>query len=145
MNWLTSPTALAGIDGYNRPAMAHDLVCWRCGESLAALTLPLRRLEECPACRAELHVCRMCVSWEPRTTKKCREEAAEEVRNKEQANFCDYFRPRPAAFDGALAAEEKKAKDQLAALFGAAAVGGTASGAEAPGAESLFDKPARRS
>ena len=36
--------------------MAHDLVCWKCGASLAALTLPLRRLEECPACHAELHV-----------------------------------------------------------------------------------------
>ena len=26
--------------------MAHDLVCWKCGASLAALSLPLRRLEE---------------------------------------------------------------------------------------------------
>ena len=94
--------------------MAHDLVCWRCGTSLAALSLPLRRLEECPACRAELHVCRMCVSYDPRIAKKCREDDAEEVKSKDQANFCDFFRPRAGAFDSAAAAAEQKAKDHLA-------------------------------
>jgi len=137
--------------------MAHDLVCWRCGVSLAALTLPLRRLEECPACRAELHVCRMCVAWDPRIPKRCREEATEEVRNKEQANFCDYFRPRPAAFDAALAAAEATALGQLDSLFGAGpakrpepveAPAGTAAGGEEGGrsaAEALFRAgPARK-
>lgn len=98
--------------------MSHDLVCWHCGASLAALSLPLRRLEECPACHAQLHVCRMCRSWDPRLQRKCREEDAEEVRNREQANFCDYFRPRPGAWDAAGAAAEAAARDQLAALFG---------------------------
>jgi hypothetical protein len=98
--------------------MPEELVCWRCGISLAGLSLPLRRLDECPACRAELHVCRMCRSYDPRVAKKCREDDAEEVRAKEQANFCDYFRPRPDAFDRALAETERKAKDQLSALFG---------------------------
>ena len=37
-----------------------ELSCWKCGASLAELTLPLRRLEECRACGAELHVCRLC-------------------------------------------------------------------------------------
>jgi ribosomal protein L40E len=98
--------------------MAHDLVCWRCGGSLAALALPLRRLEECPACRAELHVCRMCRAYDPHMAKKCREDDAEEVKGKETANFCDYFRPRPGAFDTALAAAEERARNQLAGLFG---------------------------
>jgi hypothetical protein len=97
--------------------MTHDLVCWRCGASLAALSLPLRRLDECPMCRAELHVCRMCRSYDPRVAKKCREDDAEEVRGKEQANFCDYFRPRPEAFDPALGEAERKARDQLSGLF----------------------------
>ena len=60
----------------------------------------------------------MCVSYDPQVAKKCREDAAEEVRGKEQANFCDYFRPRSGAFDGALAAAERKARDQLSGLFG---------------------------
>jgi hypothetical protein len=98
--------------------MAHDLVCWRCGASLAELTLPLRRREECPACRAELHSCRMCVAWEPRLPRKCREQDAEEVKAKDTANFCDWFRPRTGAFDAALAAAERQAQSQLASLFG---------------------------
>ena len=98
--------------------MSETLVCWRCGASLAALSLPLRRAEECPACASQLHVCRMCVSWAPQRPRKCAEEDAEEVRDKERSNFCDYFRPRPGAFDGAVASAEQQARDQLAALFG---------------------------
>jgi hypothetical protein len=60
----------------------------------------------------------MCTSYDPRVAKKCREDDAEEVKAKEQANFCDYFRPRPGAFDSAQAAAEQRAKDQLADLFG---------------------------
>jgi hypothetical protein len=60
----------------------------------------------------------MCESYDPRLAKKCRQEDAEEVRGKETANFCDYFRPRPRAFDSAVAAAEQKARDQLAGLFG---------------------------
>ena len=78
--------------------MAHDLVCWKCGAALAALSLPLRRLDECPACRAEQHVCRMCVDYDTRVAKHCREPTAEEVRQKDRANFCDHFKPRPAAY-----------------------------------------------
>src|SRR2546430_6917223 len=43
------------LPGYDIRGMAHDLVCWKCGAPLAELTLPLRRLEECPQCRSEEH------------------------------------------------------------------------------------------
>ncbi|TLZ22410.1 MAG: hypothetical protein E6K29_19320 [Gammaproteobacteria bacterium] len=49
--------------------MAHDLVCWKCGAALAELSLPLRRLDECPRCHAELHVCRMCVDYDTSVAK----------------------------------------------------------------------------
>ena len=78
--------------------MAHDLVCWKCGAALAELTLPLRRLDECPKCHAELHVCRMCVDYDIRVAKHCREPTAEEVSDKTRANFCDHFKPRPGAY-----------------------------------------------
>lgn len=81
------------------------------------LSLPLRRREECPSCRAELHVCRMCEFWDPHVTRKCRQDDAEEIRAKEQANFCDYFRPRSGAFDQALASAGQRAREDLAALF----------------------------
>jgi hypothetical protein len=103
--------------------MGHSLVCWKCGASLAALTLPLRRLEVCPACNAELHVCRMCVEYDTSKAKHCREPTAEEVRDKEHANFCDFYKPRPGAFLPADTAALEKSRAGLDALFGGAKPG----------------------
>ncbi len=103
--------------GYACGVHIPDLVCWKCGASLAALTLPLRRLEVCKACDAELHVCRLCEFYDVGVAKHCREPIAEEVKDKVQANFCDYFRPRPAAFRPAGDAA-RQSQSQLEALFG---------------------------
>ena len=94
------------------------LVCWKCGESLADLTLPLRRLEECGKCAAELHVCKLCEWYSVTVAKHCREPIAEEVKDKERANFCDYFKPRPGAYVPADVAASGKARVGLDALFG---------------------------
>jgi hypothetical protein len=99
----------------------EGLVCWKCGVSLENLSLPLRRLEECRACGAELHACRLCEFFDPAVAKSCREPVAEEVKDKSRANFCDYFRPRPGAHAGAPAAEATRS--QLEALFGGAPAG----------------------
>ena len=69
-----------------------DVVCWRCGTGLEQLSLPLSRLDECPECVVHLHVCRMCKNFDPAITKSCSEDDAEEVRDKQAANFCDYFK-----------------------------------------------------
>lgn len=94
-----------------------DLRCHHCGESLAALSLPLTRLDECPKCRAQLHVCKMCVRFAPRLPKGCTEEDAPDVRDKKAANFCDYFKPNPNAYDPAGLAAEQAARAALDALF----------------------------
>jgi hypothetical protein len=98
--------------------MTHALVCWKCGASLAALSLPLRRLEECKGCGAELHVCRMCVEYDTAKAKSCREPIAEEVKDKEHANFCDYFKPRPDAYKPPDTVEVARSRVGLDALFG---------------------------
>ena len=98
--------------------MVHDLVCWKCGVSLAALSLPLRRLDECPQCRAELHVCRMCVEYSTSVAKHCREPTAEEVRDKTSANFCDHFKPRAGAYTPPDTAAISASQAALAKLFG---------------------------
>jgi hypothetical protein len=93
------------------------LDCWKCGAPLADLPLPVGRVEYCRACRAEIHVCRMCRFYDLSKARQCAEPVAEPVQNKERANFCGYFEPvagrhvqaSPAA-DGARAA--------LDALFG---------------------------
>lgn len=97
--------------------MAHGLVCWKCGADLADLSLPLSRRDECARCRAELHVCRMCVEYDRSVAKHCREPTAEEVNDKEKANFCDFFRPRPGAFAPPSSAADQ-ARAELERLFG---------------------------
>jgi len=98
--------------------MAHGLTCWKCGASLEALSLPLRRLDVCKACNSELHVCRHCVEYDTRVAKHCREPTAEEVSDKTHANFCGHFKPRSAAYVPANTAEIDKAKSELEKLFG---------------------------
>lgn len=108
-----------------------ELVCWKCGASLSDLTLPLRRLEECRKCSAELHVCKLCEWYSTAVAKHCREPVAEEVKDKERANFCDYFKPRPGAYVPADVAASSKARSDLDALFG----GGPKGAAEPTAAE----------
>jgi len=96
--------------------MSHSLVCWKCGSSLSALSLPLRRLDVCKACNAELHVCKMCVEYDTSYAQHCKEPTAEEVRKKDEANFCDFFKPKAGAYvakDEAALARSKTALDDL--------------------------------
>lgn len=102
--------------------MKNSLQCYRCGASLADLSLPLARMDECPSCAVYLHCCRMCEFYDPNVAKQCREDDAEEVKEKDRANFCDYFKPASEMFDGKMAAAEEKAKSELAGLFGDGAV-----------------------
>ena len=97
-----------------------SLVCWKCGASLEALSLPFTRVDECRQCHAQLHVCKLCEFYNTSVAKHCRETIAEEVKDKERANFCDYFKPRPDAYSAAGLDAASKAKADLDVLFGAA-------------------------
>jgi hypothetical protein len=97
--------------------MSEELVCWKCGAPLSELSLPLSRTDECRACRAELHVCRMCRFYDTSKAKSCSEPIADEVQDKQRANFCGYFlvaggRFRPRSDTAELA------KAALESLFG---------------------------
>ena len=98
--------------------MGETLSCYRCGHSLETLPLPLGRRDECPNCVAELHVCRMCLMYDPREPTGCTEDEALEVMDKEHANFCDYFKPSPDAYSPGLMEAQGKAHSELASLFG---------------------------
>jgi len=95
-----------------------DLQCWKCGAPLTDVPLPLGRYAECLACRAELHVCRMCRFYDPRVANACREPVAEPVQDKERGNFCGYFEAVAGAYRPADTAAAEKARDELEALFG---------------------------
>ena len=71
-------------------------VCWSCGTALAELDY--QRESECPQCRKQTHVCRNCGFYEPGRPNDCQEPIAEPVRDKDRANFCDYFDPSAQAY-----------------------------------------------
>lgn len=98
--------------------MSNSIACFRCGASLSALTLPLSRRDQCPDCTVDLHVCKMCLYFDVAVPRQCREDGAEDVTEKEKANFCDWFKPSDSAFDPQRKSEADAAKDALAALFG---------------------------
>lgn len=98
--------------------MSQDIVCYRCGGSLSALSLPLSRRDECPHCQNYLHVCRMCRFYDPDVARQCREDDADDVKEKERLNFCDYFSPSENAFDAAGKKAADRAATELDALFG---------------------------
>ena len=97
--------------------MTKPLQCYQCGASLEKLSLPLRRLDECPECLRELHVCRMCLFYDAHRPKNCIEEEAPEIREMERANFCDYFKPSPDAHIPGNLEAEQNAREKLTTLF----------------------------
>ena len=115
----------------------ETLQCWHCGASLAEVVLPFRRLERCGSCEAELHVCRMCLNYDANLRDSCAQEMAEEVRNKESANFCDYFTPRPGAHITRVDPRARAARAQLSDLFGS---GDDPAGTDAPGSGEAADQ-----
>ena len=97
--------------------MSAEIACSRCGGSLATLSLPLSRQDQCPSCSVYLHVCMMCGYFDKNVAKQCREDDAEEVHEKERANFCEWFTPSSNAFDRKRDAADKKSRGDLASLF----------------------------
>lgn len=92
--------------------------CWRCGEELTELRFPVSRREECPECRAEIHVCKQCEYYDARVANTCREDRAEYVSDKEKANFCDYFKANADACMVTDINKHSQAKQQAESLFG---------------------------
>jgi hypothetical protein len=60
----------------------------------------------------------MCVDYDTRVAKHCREPTAEEVSDKTRANFCGHFKPRAGAFVAPDTAEVNKSLSELEKLFG---------------------------
>lgn len=94
------------------------LKCWKCGADLKSVPRPFSRFAECPGCKMELHVCRMCRHYDLRYVGQCNHDFADKVLIKDKANFCSHFKPSPHAFEGAGDPEKEKAEQALQSLFG---------------------------
>ena len=97
--------------------MTDNLLCWNCGTSLDDIPRPISRHSNCSKCFEVLHCCRMCRHFEPEKRPYCSHDRAEPPVEKENANFCDYFRP-VNRFVPADVTKSDQAKSELDALFG---------------------------
>lgn len=91
--------------------MPLKVSCFSCHKELQFSDAKISFREECPHCRADVHVCKNCQFYDPKAYNECREPSAEVVREKERANYCEYFTPRSGG-EGAV--------DKAAALRAAA-------------------------
>jgi hypothetical protein len=64
--------------------------CWNCGEILALDHFG--RHDDCPKCHQDTRVCKNCFMFDPLCYNACKEIQAERVVEKEEANFCDFFK-----------------------------------------------------
>lgn len=85
-----------------------SVTCFSCGKVTPVVSTVGRR-DECPQCRADLHVCKNCAFYDKTAYNECREPSADVVLEKERANFCDFFQP------GSHAKVADKKADLLAA------------------------------
>ena len=93
-------------------------MCWKCGNSIENNSL-IYRDDLCPVCSSPLHACKNCVYYDAGSHYDCHETVEELVKDKEAANFCDFFKVK-TVFTKSSSADDKaqKAKDAFASLFG---------------------------
>ena len=103
---------------------SNPLNCWNCGKALADVPLPISRHAHCASCFEVLRCCRMCQHYRDLDHTKCAEDRADPPVIKENANFCEFFRPDRNAFNPNITQASGAAKSRLDALFGDALSGG---------------------
>jgi len=91
-------------------------VCHACGRELELLG-PVGRRDECQGCRAPLHACRNCAAYDETMQHGCREPQAEPPRDKDAANFCDFFVIKRGPMREREEDQSVKARSALDALF----------------------------
>lgn len=64
--------------------------CFSCGEVLEFVDRVGFR-DDCSKCGEDCHVCKNCEFYDPTSYNECREPSAEVVREKDRANYCEYF------------------------------------------------------
>lgn len=65
-------------------------VCFKCHKEIELERISFR--DECPFCGADLHVCLNCVFYDNSKYNACKEPQTDFVREKDKANYCEYFK-----------------------------------------------------
>jgi hypothetical protein len=91
-------------------------LCHACKKALD-LGRETGRRDECPYCSADLHCCLNCRFYDRSAPKQCREPQADLVRQKDKANFCDFFAFAETADSSATAGGTDRSRKALDDLF----------------------------
>ena len=86
-----------------------EFTCFDCKKTVE-MSPEIGRRDECSHCGADIHCCYNCKFYDVGAYNECKEVQADVVKEKDRANFCDYFQLK-AGKDGA--SDEKQ--DLLAA------------------------------
>lgn len=86
--------------------------CYFCGAELEG---PIYRSSECPSCGKDVKICLNCDFYSEASHWECRESIREAVRDKENSNYCDFFR---LAKKKSAKKENDDAVDAFNKLFG---------------------------
>jgi hypothetical protein len=94
-------------------------LCARCKNEVV-ITEKVARGDTCKSCGAWLHSCVNCRFYCPGRHNDCSEPQAEYVRDKEAANFCDFFVFKESKSGESASFEDRKksARDAFDKLFG---------------------------
>jgi len=72
-------------------AFGEKVKCATCGATISA---SIRIDSTCPKCKADLHTCRQCTSFDPGARFECRKPITARLANKGARNVCELFAPR---------------------------------------------------
>lgn len=92
-------------------------MCYFCGASIDT-DAKIYRSSTCPSCGKDLKICLNCRFYDPAAHWQCRETIPDPVREKDRANFCDYFQLNTAGAARAEDSKSGKAREQFKNLFG---------------------------
>ena len=88
--------------------------CFKCGTAIELEKVSRR--DECPTCGNDLRVCLNCAFYAESKSNACEEPQAEPVKEKDRANYCDFFRFRETAARGS-ATSQKSGKTEAERLW----------------------------
>ena len=91
------------------------MMCFHCQKEIPVIDQKVSFREECPSCRSDAHVCKNCDFYDPKVYNECKETSADVVREKERANYCDFFQPSGRGQKTGPTKEDLRAKAE--ALF----------------------------
>lgn len=110
-------------------------MCWKCKNPID-VSESIYRSSTCSFCGKDLHSCRNCKFYESGAHYDCRENVTDLVKDKERANFCEWFSARS---EFGMAASQSSGVGQFMATGNVAATDKAAKSTQAENAREAFN------